>query len=215
MARRTKQEAEETRQSLLDAAEHVFGTLGVSTATLDQIAERAGTTRGAIQWHFKDKVGLLEAMLERVSAPMRERIREQIEANLSEPLMLLVAAFFEPLRILARDERSRNVVAIVTRLEFSPELAQMREQRALSLQSTVGTFGDALRSGARVHGVKLAVPGALAAQGLYALLRGLIDAWVVHPQAYDLRRTGRAALFAYLRGLGFEEATLRGCGLRP
>jgi TetR/AcrR family acrAB operon transcriptional repressor len=55
MVRRTKTEALETRNSLLDAAEHLFQARGVSRTSLNDIANEAGTTRGAIYWHFKDK----------------------------------------------------------------------------------------------------------------------------------------------------------------
>ena len=54
MVRRTKEDAVATRNSLLDAAERVFYDKGVSRASLGDIAQAAGATRGAIYWHFKD-----------------------------------------------------------------------------------------------------------------------------------------------------------------
>ena len=52
MARRTKQDAQATREALLDAAEHVFEQRGVARTSLNHIAEAAGLTRGAVYWHF-------------------------------------------------------------------------------------------------------------------------------------------------------------------
>ena len=52
--RRTKAEAEETRNSILRAAERVFFEKGVSNASLDDVAKAAGVTRGAIYWHFSN-----------------------------------------------------------------------------------------------------------------------------------------------------------------
>ena len=72
MARRTKEEAQETRNRLLDTAEHVFNERGVSRTSLTEIAEAAGLTRGAIYWHFKNKLDLFNAMMERVTLPMEE-----------------------------------------------------------------------------------------------------------------------------------------------
>src|SRR5882757_7288734 len=66
MARRTKAEAEETRQKILDAAERLFFIDGVSRTSLEHIATAAGVTRGAIYWHFKNKLELFEALHERV-----------------------------------------------------------------------------------------------------------------------------------------------------
>ncbi|MBL8522861.1 MAG: TetR family transcriptional regulator, partial [Betaproteobacteria bacterium] len=70
MVRRTKEEAQETRNRLLDTAEHVFNERGVSRTSLAEIAEAAGVTRGAIYWHFKNKLDLFNAMMERVILPV-------------------------------------------------------------------------------------------------------------------------------------------------
>ncbi len=58
MARKTKQEAQETRQHILDVALRLFSQQGVSSTSLGEIAKAAGVTRGAIYWHFKDKSDL-------------------------------------------------------------------------------------------------------------------------------------------------------------
>jgi TetR/AcrR family acrAB operon transcriptional repressor len=52
MARKTKEEAQETRNAILDAAELVFQEHGVSHTSLAEIAAAAGVTRGAVYWHF-------------------------------------------------------------------------------------------------------------------------------------------------------------------
>src|SRR6478609_9788806 len=69
MVRRTKQEAEETRGRILDAAEQVFHEKGVAHASLEDVAAAAQVTRGAIYWHFKDKAELFDAMMQRVDLP--------------------------------------------------------------------------------------------------------------------------------------------------
>ena len=56
--RRTKAEAEETRQAILAAAERVFFKKGVANSSLDEVAAAAGVTRGAIYWHFSSKTDL-------------------------------------------------------------------------------------------------------------------------------------------------------------
>ncbi|KEX94209.1 solvent efflux transporter antirepressor SrpR [Pseudomonas sp. VI4.1] len=63
MARKTAAEAKETRQRIIDAALEVFVAQGVPDATLDQIARKAGVTRGAVYWHFNGKLEVLQAVL--------------------------------------------------------------------------------------------------------------------------------------------------------
>ncbi len=56
--RRTKEDAEQTRKQVLEAAMRVFIRQGFSATKLSEIAMEAGTTRGAIYWHFENKMDL-------------------------------------------------------------------------------------------------------------------------------------------------------------
>jgi AcrR family transcriptional regulator len=53
-----------TRSRLLDAAEKVFSTRGFADASLDEIAEIAGLTKGAVYSNFDKKLDLLLAVLD-------------------------------------------------------------------------------------------------------------------------------------------------------
>ncbi|WP_148721454.1 TetR family transcriptional regulator, partial [Klebsiella pneumoniae] len=72
MARKTKQQARETRQLILDVALRLFSQQGVSSTSLATIAKAAGVTRGAIYWHFKNKSDLFNEIWELSDASIRE-----------------------------------------------------------------------------------------------------------------------------------------------
>lgn len=55
----------QTTQRLLDAAADVFARLGFHAATLDDIADAAGYTKGAVYSNFAGKNGLFLALLDR------------------------------------------------------------------------------------------------------------------------------------------------------
>ncbi|MCP2167210.1 TetR/AcrR family transcriptional regulator [Goodfellowiella coeruleoviolacea] len=68
MARRrlTREESrEQTRERLLTAAAELFAERGVNGASVEQIAERAGYSRGAFYGNFEDKHELVVALLTR------------------------------------------------------------------------------------------------------------------------------------------------------
>ncbi|MBB1159845.1 MULTISPECIES: TetR/AcrR family transcriptional regulator [Amycolatopsis] len=66
MARLTRAEsAARTRRLLLDAAEKVFADRGFTDATLDQIADQAGFSRGAVYANYANKAELFLALLDR------------------------------------------------------------------------------------------------------------------------------------------------------
>ena len=77
MARLTRAERrQQTRARLLDAAGEVFARRGFHAATVDEVADAAGYTKGAVYSNFANKDELVLALLdERVAAQL-----EQIEA---------------------------------------------------------------------------------------------------------------------------------------
>lgn len=59
LGRRTAEESRATRRSLLAAAVAEFSEKGMAGARIDDIAERAGVTKGAIYTHFDGREDLL------------------------------------------------------------------------------------------------------------------------------------------------------------
>ncbi len=85
MVRKTKEEAQETRNAILDAAEVVFQEHGVSRTSLAEIAKAAGVTRGAIYWHFENKADLFDAMIQRVFGLLELKLAELEAENNANP----------------------------------------------------------------------------------------------------------------------------------
>ncbi|CAN5121907.1 hypothetical protein BH09ACT5_BH09ACT5_13490 [soil metagenome] len=63
--RRIDEIGDESRRRILDAAEELFAERGFDRTSFVDIAERSGISRGSIPWHFKNKDGLLIAVVER------------------------------------------------------------------------------------------------------------------------------------------------------
>src|SRR5690348_2828359 len=107
MPRRTKEEALATRASLLDAAELLFQARGVSRTSLNDIAQAAGATRGAVYWHFADKADLFNAMIERVSLPLEQALEEASAAD-TDPVEDMRRALVHALRLTSTHEQTRR-----------------------------------------------------------------------------------------------------------
>ena len=61
-----------TRAQLIDAAAAVFARRGLVAASLDEVAEEAGLTKGAVYSNFDSKEDLFQAVIdERLNEPMR------------------------------------------------------------------------------------------------------------------------------------------------
>lgn len=203
MARRSKEDALATRNALLDAAEHVFLAQGVAGTSLNDIAQAAGTTRGAIYWHFQDKADLFNAMCDRVSLPLQSALAHVEQAEDADPLPALKHALRLALQRTVTDPQTRRVFEVAThKVEYVDSLCAVRKRHLLVRGLWIERFRQALLRSAAVRGVRLALPAAVAAHGLQALLDGLIQNWLLDPEAFDLQVSGRKSVDAYLRGIG-------------
>ncbi|MBD9668639.1 TetR family transcriptional regulator [Variovorax sp. VRV01] len=215
VARRTKEEALATRNRLLDAAELLFQAQGVSQTTLQQIAQQAGATRGAIYWHFKDKAALFNAMMERVILPLEAGPRAAAVAAGpdDDPLAEIEEGMVHALTLMTTDPQVRRVFDVAThKVEYTHDMASVQQRHLSARNACVSDFEKALRLAARRDRIKLPVPGDVAAQGLHALISGLIQNWLLDPTAFDLVPTGRRTFNVYLAGLGFSRNLAAGIG---
>jgi TetR/AcrR family acrAB operon transcriptional repressor len=205
MARRTKEDALATRSSLLDAAERLFQQQGVSGTSLQDIAAAAGASRGAVYWHFKDKADLFNAMMERVTLPLENAIERSRGQPGEDPLPRLRAALLAALRRIAADPQTRRVLEVATqKVEYIEALGKVRERHLAVRDGSVLQMKQALQRSARARGQRLSIPAPAAARGLHALVGGLIQDWLLDPQAFQLEAAGRPAIDAYLAGLGLR-----------
>lgn len=205
MAGRTKEDAGATRQALLDAAEQVFYDKGVARASLAEIALAAGATRGAIYWHFKDKVDLFNAMVDRIRLPLEAVRSADTLAGLGDPLQRVRGVVQQLLAIIVNDAHTRRVFEIAMyRVEYVSELSDVRERHQAALARFRAQLAQDLELAARQAAVVLPMPLADAALGLQALFDGLLQAWILGGAGFDLCAIGAGAVDAYLRGLGFD-----------
>lgn len=123
MARKTKEEALATKSAILDAAERVFYDKGVSNTRLEDIAKEANVTRGAIYWHFKNKIEIFEAMHDRVHQPISEMFMQVISNQSDHSLEELQKVCVKFIVDLSRDEQRNRVFSIFyLKCEYAGEL---------------------------------------------------------------------------------------------
>jgi AcrR family transcriptional regulator len=77
---------ERTRTALVQAARQVFASRGFEGASLDEIAETAGYTRGAIYKHFANKEDLFFAVVEAFNTDILDSFAERLETDATTAL---------------------------------------------------------------------------------------------------------------------------------
>ena len=157
-----------TRQRLLSEAQRLFRERGYAATSLEQIAEAADVTKGAIYGHFSSKEDLLLSAIEATptrdygalndaSRPLRERLAEfgrTMAADEASTDKAEVAVSLEFVAALLRnpDALRRYTADLTQRLE---ELAAQDEELPLPPTTAVQTWaiGHALLIGLQIYQV--------------------------------------------------------------
>lgn len=130
MARKTKEDAERTRQQIIDAARRIFHQCGVSRTSLEKIAVAAGVTRGAVYWHFADKAALFFAMLHASSTVTIARADEfLLPERYADPLDAIehsILSFFDTLNNCTEIRETFEIMSL--RCEYVDEFAPVLDE---------------------------------------------------------------------------------------
>ncbi|GAC1036574.1 efflux system transcriptional repressor NalD [Pseudomonas sp. No.117] len=172
--RRTKEEAEQTRQAILDAAEALFLTNGVARTSLEMIARECGVTRGAVYWHFQNKAHLFHEMLSQIRIPadeLTERLRVDGE---EDSLRRLYKLCIEGLEKFTRPGREQRVMTIMLhRCEFTEELREAEERDLQFLRQFIRITDDLFT--AQAARLQPGVTPQLASRLLHSLFLGALS----------------------------------------
>ena len=192
MARKTKQQALETRQHILDVAMRLFSRQGVSSTSLAEIAQAAGVTRGAIYWHFKNKSDLFNEIWELSESSIGDLENEYRAKFPDDPLSVLREILVYILEATVVEERRRLMMEIIFhKCEFVGEMAVVQEaQRDLCLESydrIEYTLNECIQAEM--------LPKNLLTRRVAVLMRayvsGIMENWLFSPQSFDLKKEAR------------------------
>jgi len=119
-----RRRAEARPDEILDAALAVFTERGFDAARVDDIAARAGISKGAVYLYFDSKEALLRGLIEREVAPAAHRLKALAEAGGKDPkatLTLLVTVATQ----LLNDPRMFATPKLV--LSVAPRFSEIAE----------------------------------------------------------------------------------------
>ena len=202
MVRKTKEEAQETRRAILDAAEIVFQERGVSRTTLDEIAKAAGVTRGAVYWHFANKAALFDALIQRVFEPLEARLNDMQSTAEGNPVDVLRSLTLYFLDRVVNDPRYFRILEISWhKCEYVGEMAAIRGTHLECGNRYLAICEAGFRLAQERGFLPLSVDPRCATIGLSAVVDGLVVNWTLDRTLFPLEQFGPLILDTYLRGL--------------
>nr|BBH92465.1 TetR family transcriptional regulator [Thermogemmatispora argillosa] len=199
--RRTREAAAQTREQLLQAALRCFLEQGYAATTLEEIARRAGTTRGAIQWHFGSKADLFNAVVREQYERAARKLLPLYQRD-GSPLATLREILLAWLSYPEEDADFRAMLELTTlRTGMLPELQSGVAEKIQAVEAGIAHFAELLRR-ARVAGeIRPDIVPEQAAITAYGLIMGLSSLWLLNPRAFSLRACAAEAVEIFIRGL--------------
>ena len=188
MARRTKEEAQQTRCHIMSTALDLFCSRGLAKTSLTDIAHAAELTRGAIYWHFKNKEELFTSLWEELCAPLSHQLGACVDEQEPDPLGKLRTFFRELLVKISSHPAHQKMFTIMFNLESLEEAISLRDhmrlQSANFFRDLETTLANAVRRGQLPEGLDLRRAATL----LHCTLDGYIINWLHFPERIDLIR---------------------------
>jgi TetR/AcrR family acrAB operon transcriptional repressor len=204
MARSTKEEALETRNRILDAAEDVFHEHGVSRTSLSDVADAANVTRGAIYWHFKNKGDLFDAMCNRVRLPMEAMVEACKDENEADPVGQLRETCLFILREAVRNPHSHKVFGIIFhKCEFVDPTDPISIRQQECFRKGMANIKRILLNAIARQQLPADLDVDMGCVALHATIDGLLNNWLFAPDSFDLAGHAERLIDACLDSLRY------------
>lgn len=154
---RRKKAPVQVRAQLLQAASDIATDHSVQAVTLDAVAERAGVTKGALQYHFANKQGLLDALFEQTLEHFESQMKERIAADREDPHGANARAYLHATLDETNPAASTNVLRVlVAAMMTDPEI---RERYATPMRKWTRPDPLPIEQAARLMICRLAADG--------------------------------------------------------
>lgn len=209
MAKRRKEEAQETRERILDAAIAVFHKHGVARPSLSEVAELAGVTRGAIYGHFRNKADLFNTLAERVQLPGEKLCESAGEEMKKDPLGVLRTRWLWLFQEVASNRQWQLILEILFhRCELITESGEIHERMKQGHAEGVERMRQLVSAAVAQGQLPTDLDIDVAVPMLHGSLLGVLGDWLLQPQIGDLAELGERYVDALIDMLRFSP-TLR------
>jgi len=202
MARKTKEDAQATREDILNAAETCFLEHGVFRTSLEMIAAQAGYTRGAVYWHFRNKIEVLDAVIDRGQAPLLMGLDNIVWRDTVTPLRSLLRVVRESSVQLGTDTYIRKAAEILElRCEFVEETRRVFERHRQGYRYADANLRSAFERAAELGQLCPGVSVETCANMLMFIFVGAFNTHLLDSDRVDLETSVIASFKVALRGM--------------
>jgi len=194
---RNQQRSEETRASLLQAAEQCLAEQGYASTSVAEICRCAGVSKGAFYHHFESKQAMFMALLEDWLADLEQALAPIAAVAPSTPEALVEMARAAQSTFQSNDKRTSIILEFWTQASRN---AMVRHASLATYRHYQEFFAELIQRGIE-EDVFAAVDPIAGAQVMLSLASGLFFQGMLDPQGADWGEIAEKSIDILLNGL--------------
>jgi AcrR family transcriptional regulator len=190
--------SDQRRSQILEAATAVFARMGFERARMDDIADEAGVSKGALYLYYKSKDAIIATLLKFFFDQALNQIRTLTAGEGSVTAQLLT------LTRQQTQEMDRMVLLRPVSFQFyaiAARQASVRQHMSVYFDEYRAILEDLIRRGIAQGEFRPDTNPTEVAITYTGLYEGLALLWMIDPQATDWHKQVEAATQLFLRGL--------------
>lgn len=188
--RKTKTEALKTKEHLMLAALETFYQKGIARTSLNEIAQAAGVTRGALYWHFKNKEDLFDALFQRICDDIENCMHQDATDSDEQEWSLFrrtLMHFFT--RLQTNDIHYKFHSILFLKFEHTEQNAAVIDIADKHQSIWREKITEVLTKSIAQHALSEDLDTDMAAIFIKSMLDGLIWRWLSSDKSFDLAQT--------------------------
>lgn len=150
----TKEKAEKTKHQLLAAALLVFSKKGFNRTRLEDISQKAGVTRGAFYWHFKNKTEIFCEVHRQIMHDLFQTMQKSVSNSLT-PITNLKNILYTIISKVLNDHNSRRRGRLFYSSENDPNVAKAINQLKREIEPIIRAFFfELINNGKKINEIR-------------------------------------------------------------
>jgi len=199
--KKTKEEAAQTREAVLEAALKAFSKKGYSGTSLEVVAAEAGMTRGAIYWHFKNKFELLNAVILECRRKSEIRLNQILDAPQS-PLNKVRQLIYEFFLIVSEQEEFKVMEEIkVFKSERKKDLNRLYKEHMEKVKEMKTLLKELIKQGIAEGEFDRRIDPDTVVVALISYIGGVKSAWLSDVTMFSLKENAQNLADIFINGI--------------
>ena len=179
------------RRQIVDIIRNIISSKGIEYVTISEIADRIGTTKGAIYRHFKNKRDILSLLIDNIEETLMEAMDKALVNK--DPVLNLKNVLLAHLTY-ARERRETSFIVIMGVMQFGD--VSIRKNISRLIQKYLRKIEKILISAIKLGLVKEDMNPEVSAIAFLGLIQSIVTVWsyknfnfipkIIHAQLWNI-----------------------------